>query len=230
VERAEHVERALKDEETSESVRLPQSEPPGPFVAADDDDTPPALPLQKSARWALVLPAVLVAAAALAVVRGIAPHGTAPRIAVAAAAAAPQAKDGEPPLSETSLSEASLGETNAVSLPETPALESQVAPAIEPTPGPLLRKAAWLDKPLALTLPIGNKRSEGSDATHGTLDITSSSSAGVVLDGRPLGKAPRVVKVAPGLHTVVFIHPERGRMLVNVNVNAGQTTRASAGF
>ena len=64
----------------------------------------------------------------------------------------------------------------------------------------------------------------------GALTITSNPPANVVLDGRPLGKAPRIVKVPAGLHTVLFIHPLYGRKSLSVKVGAGATTSASAAF
>ncbi|HTQ04838.1 MAG TPA: PEGA domain-containing protein [Polyangiaceae bacterium] len=64
----------------------------------------------------------------------------------------------------------------------------------------------------------------------GSLNITSSPPSNVVLDGRPLGKAPRVVEVPAGTHTVVFIHPKYGRQSITVKATPGQTTSASADF
>ncbi len=71
-----------------------------------------------------------------------------------------------------------------------------------------------------------------ASATSGTgsLNITSSPPSSVILDGRPLGKAPRIVDVQAGAHTVVFIHPKYGRQSVTVNALAGRTTSASADF
>jgi len=70
----------------------------------------------------------------------------------------------------------------------------------------------------------------GADANAGVIDVTSSPPANVVLDGRPLGQAPRVVKAPPGIHTVLFIHPLYGRQSLSVNVTAGRTSRAAAEF
>ena len=64
----------------------------------------------------------------------------------------------------------------------------------------------------------------------GSLNITSIPPSNIVLDGRPLGKAPRVVDVAPGPHTVVFVHPTLGRQSVSVRVTAGKSASASADF
>lgn len=62
---------------------------------------------------------------------------------------------------------------------------------------------------------------------NGTLNINSIPPSNVVLDGRPLGSTPKVgVSVSPGAHTVVFIHPQLGRKVQQVSVEAGG--RASA--
>lgn len=69
-----------------------------------------------------------------------------------------------------------------------------------------------------------------STSGSASLNITSSPPSNVVLDGRPLGKAPRVVNVPAGKHTVVFIHPKYGRQSITVNAEPGRTTSASADF
>ncbi len=53
----------------------------------------------------------------------------------------------------------------------------------------------------------------------------------MILDGRPLGQTPKVgVSVSPGSHTVVFVHPEHGRKVRAVTVQAGQTATAAVRF
>jgi len=86
-----------------------------------------------------------------------------------------------------------------------------------------------LEKFGELAPPRAKKKPARSEPL-GALDVTSNAPAGLVVDGRPLGKAPRVIQVPSGPHTVLFIHPERGRMSVTVNVKAGRTTSASAAF
>ncbi len=64
-------------------------------------------------------------------------------------------------------------------------------------------------------------------ATHGngTLNINSvPASAAVLLDGRPIGRTPMSgVTVSAGTHSLVFIHPEKGRKAASVTVGAGQS-------
>jgi len=68
-------------------------------------------------------------------------------------------------------------------------------------------------------------------ATQGTLNVNSIPVSNAILDGRPLGSTPRMgLSVAAGAHTVVFVHPEHGRKVVTVTVEAGQTVIAATRF
>ena len=51
----------------------------------------------------------------------------------------------------------------------------------------------------------------------------------VLVDGRPVGRAPKRVSVPAGRHTVVFMH-KKGRRTQSVTVRAGKTAMASAKF
>jgi len=179
---------------------MPPSESPGPFIASDEDDVPAALPLQKGWLWALAVPAALAAAAIAALVHGVVPHLNAPAARTLSAAI-----------------KAPQAAAAAPPVTETPTPEIASTPEVVPTP-----------EVTPAPLPVVAKKSDS--AAHGSLDMSSSPPASVVLDGRPLGKAPRTVEIAPGPHTVVFVHPERGRMSVSVNVSPGRTTNASANF
>lgn len=56
----------------------------------------------------------------------------------------------------------------------------------------------------------------------GTLNINSVPPTTVLLDGRPLGKTPKVgVSVPAGSHSITFVHPEKGRKSVKVDVPGG---------
>jgi PEGA domain len=76
------------------------------------------------------------------------------------------------------------------------------------------------------------RRSRGNAPVEdGKLNINSIPYSRVVLDGRPLGATPRVeVAVSPGAHTVVFVHPEHGRIFKEVYVDAGRTVLAAVRF
>jgi PEGA domain len=70
-----------------------------------------------------------------------------------------------------------------------------------------------------------------SASGQGTLNINSSPISSVILDGRPLGQTPKIgIKVKPGTHTVVFVHPQHGRKAQTVTVASGQTAVAVARF
>jgi hypothetical protein len=66
---------------------------------------------------------------------------------------------------------------------------------------------------------------------QGLLNINSIPVSTVILDGRPIGSTPKLgVKVAPGSHTVVFVHPQHGRKTSTVTVTAGGTATAAVRF
>jgi hypothetical protein len=73
------------------------------------------------------------------------------------------------------------------------------------------------------------KRAE-SRGTQGTLRLTAEPSAMVLVDGRPLGHTPQRVSVDPGVHTVLFVHPEHGRSRASAKVQAGQIRNLHARF
>jgi hypothetical protein len=68
------------------------------------------------------------------------------------------------------------------------------------------------------------------DSNAGTINLMSTPPASVVLDGRPVGKSPSMVRVPAGAHTVVFIHPLYGRRSVSINARPGVTATASTEF
>ncbi|MGC4088804.1 MAG: PEGA domain-containing protein [Polyangiaceae bacterium] len=61
-------------------------------------------------------------------------------------------------------------------------------------------------------------------AGTGTLTLNSIPVSNVILDGRPLGPTPKLnVSVPAGNHTVIFVHPEKGRKAKSVTVAAGKS-------
>lgn len=67
--------------------------------------------------------------------------------------------------------------------------------------------------------------------TQSKLNINSIPATSVVVDGMPLGRTPKVgLTVAPGSHTIVFIHPEHGRKVRQLTVQPGQTQTAAVRF
>ncbi|MDQ2647344.1 MAG: PEGA domain-containing protein [Myxococcota bacterium] len=72
----------------------------------------------------------------------------------------------------------------------------------------------------------------GSEAKSGKakLNFNSIPSSNVILDGKPLGPTPKSASVDPGMHTVIFVHPEKGRKAKGVNASAGKTISVVAKF
>ena len=66
--------------------------------------------------------------------------------------------------------------------------------------------------------------------TLSKLTITSTPPSNVVVDGRPLGSTPRELQVSAGEHSIVFIHPTKGRKSVQVRAQGGKAAVASVKF
>jgi hypothetical protein len=63
------------------------------------------------------------------------------------------------------------------------------------------------------------------------LNLSSIPASNVILDGKPLGGTPKNgLTVEPGMHTVIFVHPEHGRKAKGVNAQAGKTISVVAKF
>ncbi len=91
------------------------------------------------------------------------------------------------------------------------------ATAPRPTPQPAPQPVAEAPKPA----PSGT----------GKININSIPVSTVILDGRPLGSTPKIgVSVSAGAHTVVFVHPQHGRKVRQVNVSSGGTATAAVRF
>jgi hypothetical protein len=136
---------------------------------------------------------------------------------VPAPAPVPQAAEVEPAPSAEVVSVRDLrvkSSTDKTSL-GVPAAPAPVAAA----PAPVLADAVDLDR--------SPGEAVGSTVT---LSISSSPPCNVVLDGRPLGRTPHEVSVSPGAHSVVFIHPEKGRKALRVQTTPGKTAVASVTF
>jgi hypothetical protein len=216
-----------------DSQRMPPSEPPGPFIA--DDELPASFRRRKVRARALAMPAaLLVGLAIVGVVRGVTPHEpVVGRLTPAVGArAVPAAKlAGKRASRQVTLTERDHREPDARRedadearrhgrpTERTPAGERAAFEAAPPT----------VKLPDLAPTPTVVDRSDG-DSNAGSINVTSTPPSNVVLDGRPLGKSPRVVRVPAGPHTLVFIHPLYGRRSVNVKVRSGATTGASAEF
>lgn len=64
-------------------------------------------------------------------------------------------------------------------------------------------------------------------AGMGTISINSIPVSSVLVDGKPAGQTPTRVTVSAGAHSVTFIHKEKGRKTVGVQVPAGGNANAT---
>jgi hypothetical protein len=221
----ERARRSRAAAEAPDSQRMPQSEAPGPFVA-DDDEAPPSFRKPMVAWWAVVGPALAAGLAVLAL-RGAAPDDAdSAKLAKPAALTLPVAA-AAPPVAAPEIEPALAAEIPA-SAPESAPPAETAAPRTTPNtaaPPVVPVQLAEVPPPSVVTLP-----NDVAAANLGTVNVTSSPPANVVLDGRPIGKAPRLVQVPAGVHKLVFIHPLYGRQSQSVNVTAGQTASVAASF
>jgi serine/threonine-protein kinase len=86
--------------------------------------------------------------------------------------------------------------------------------------------------PNALSSLDAKALAKGGAATgpgDATLHINSIPPSNVLLDGKPLGRTPRLgVVTGAGAHVIVFVHPTRGKKTVSVRVAPGQAKTVSA--
>jgi len=116
----------------------------------------------------------------------------------ASGASAPSAVMAEPAAEKSSpLATSAASETSAP--PSRERLPTRESSAVTPLP-------VTLDEEPLLLGP------------RGMLRVSSLPPAHVVLDGRPLGMTPRLLPVAAGEHTLLFVHPELGRRTLRVSV------------
>jgi hypothetical protein len=94
--------------------------------------------------------------------------------------------------------------------PEEPAEQAE-----EPEPAEEAEKATKADKKAAL----------------GTIRITSSPAANIVINGQPAGVRSAVTaRVEPGTHVIAFVHSKHGRKVRTVRVEPGTTATAAVSF
>lgn len=112
---------------------------------------------------------------------------------------------------------------------------NEVAPATAPAT-PATAALPWLRAHVPATAPVAAANVDldtpeaKATSESVTLSVRSSPPSNVVVDGRPLGSTPREVAVTPGDHSVVFVHPSKGRKSVRVRATAGKPAVASVDF
>jgi hypothetical protein len=132
---------------------------------------------------------------------------------------APSAALQEPPASVTTAAvQAAPARTVA---PRAARPQSQLAAA------PAARAAAATTAPSAPVIaPAAPAATSNAASDSAVLRITSVPSVGVTVDGQPVGRTPRVVRVAPGTHRVAFFNSE-GRTTRTVTVGPGASADVS---
>lgn len=74
-------------------------------------------------------------------------------------------------------------------------------------------------------------RPAGDEATGSArLNLQSTPPSAVLLDGKPIGQTPRSLMVTPGTHSVIFVHPEKGRARATAKLAPGQAKTLRARF
>jgi serine/threonine-protein kinase len=99
-----------------------------------------------------------------------------------------------------------------------------------PAPTPALAKT-----PSNAALPVvleetPAQSSAAATTGSGTLNLSSVPASNVIVDGRPIGPTPQRLTLAAGSHSVMFVHPVRGRKAMTIKVEPGKSAAASAKF
>lgn len=107
--------------------------------------------------------------------------------------------------------------------PETPTEAAPAAPEEDKKPDFLSAiKGDKAEEPKPSDKPEAKGNDKPQATGKGTLNINSVPPTTVLLDGRPLGKTPKVgVSVPAGSHSITFVHPDKGRKSVKVDVPSG---------
>lgn len=97
----------------------------------------------------------------------------------------------------------------------------------------LLKKGEKKAEPVAKANPVDKPTDKPTDKPEppktadtgmATLNINSLPPSNCILNGRPLGQTPKAgVSVPAGSHTVIFVHPEKGRKTQTISIKGGET-------
>ena len=109
-----------------------------------------------------------------------------------------------------------------------------VAAASDSSPAPASRPSSALSRALATNAGPAAKPAAASKPAAGgggKLNANSIPVSKVIVDGVPQGQTPKIgLNVSAGQHTVMFIHPEKGRKVKTVTVKPGETATAIVRF
>ncbi len=115
----------------------------------------------------------------------------------------------------------------SLSSPRGVSAPTAALPAIPPVAAAVAVPEA---KPAGETLVRVKANAKPLAAGSAALSLNSIPFSTVIVDGRMQGLTPRLLQVTPGVHAVVFAHPDLGRRLVSVDVAAGTTAVAAVKF
>jgi len=127
----------------------------------------------------------------------------------------------------------------ATSAEPSPAVSTSEAPPPPPAPSspppasePPSAAAPLTSVPAPPPAPAGSSQAAARvEKPTGTINLSSSPSSSVLLDGVPLGKTPIVGLSAPaGMHQITFIHRTLGTRKMSITVTAGESTTKSVRF
>jgi len=112
-----------------------------------------------------------------------------------------------------------------------PKPERQEAKPVRESPSTSSLKAALAEQVGATPAAPAVEEQPAAPTAMSTLNINSTPSTNIVLDGRPLGKTPiSGVKVKPGAHTIVFIGPDGKRKVGSASIKPGATRTIGVKF
>ncbi len=132
--------------------------------------------------------------------------------------------------SESPSTDATASGSDVMSLDQLGA-KSKTSSEASSASGPASTKsvAAGAAKTASNAADASKSEKKDEKADKGILRINSLPKSNVIVDGRPLGSTPKMVRVAPGSHSVVFVSPT-GRKAQSVSVQAGQSRVVAVRF
>lgn len=115
---------------------------------------------------------------------------------------------------------------------EPPAAQGPRAVQALPTAGPgRARPSASYGGAKPPIPPVVLEEELAASPGNALLNVSSIPAATVILDGRVIGRTPKIgLAVSPGIHTVVLVHPELGRRSQTVDLKPGKVVRISNAF
>ncbi len=137
---------------------------------------------------------------------------------------------GEP---ELSIEVALVPESSVAEIDADEGAEAEVATASASTAKSSKAKSSKVkpSKTTKTTRSVSTTKSSAKASGSGKLTLLSVPSSTVIVDGRPVGKTPkRAISVSAGTHSVVFVHPTKGRKRASAKVTPGGSKTVAVRF